>query len=77
MEPHEVTDHQSLSVFVAGLRSEGTESWENETLDRYLEALAAWLADSPGYFANRGEAVPEEPSWMLIANMLAAARTYE
>ena len=50
---------------------------ENGSLDRYLEALAAWTEDLDGYFANRGEATPGQPSWRLMARMLLAARLYE
>jgi hypothetical protein len=30
-----------------------------------------------GYFSNRGEQIPEEPSWSLIATIFAAAAVYE
>ena len=59
------------------LRAGGSAEWENAALDDYLEALSAWIADSPGYFANRGEEPPEQPSWSLVAMMLAAARSHE
>ncbi|MET8030045.1 DUF7660 family protein [Streptomyces avermitilis] len=51
--------------------------WENPSLDRYLEALAAWTDDMDGYFGNRGEPVPDRPDWSLIAGMLRAACFYE
>ena len=46
------------------------EGWENSTLDRYLDAMAAWLEDS-GKKDNR------PPSWELIGDMLKAAKIYE
>jgi len=52
-------------------------SWENDSLEGFLKAWSAWLRDMDGYFINRGEGVPAEPSWQLIAQMLLAARTYE
>jgi hypothetical protein len=30
-----------------------------------------------GYFVRQGRAVPEAPSWQLVAQMLLAARVYE
>lgn len=45
-------------------------AWENPTLDRYLEAMQAWLEDS-------GRQQDEPPSWDLIVRMLKAARIYE
>ncbi|MFC9431990.1 hypothetical protein [Streptomyces sp. NPDC056987] len=57
--------------------SEGGSSWENTSLEDFLEALAGWLQDMPGVFANRSEPVPEQPDWKLVARMIMAARTYE
>lgn len=52
-------------------------TWEHQDLDSYFHALAAWAEDMDGYFRNRTEAIPEQPSWKLLAQMLAAARVYE
>ena len=52
-------------------------SWENSDLDTFLDALAAWTRDMDGWFKNRGEPLPDVPSWELFAHMLLAARTYE
>jgi len=53
------------------------EIWTNQSLEAYLEALAAWARDMDGYFMGRGEAPPAEPTWELFGQMLLAARTYE
>ncbi|MGI8554126.1 MAG: DUF7660 family protein [Dehalococcoidia bacterium] len=69
-----------LVAFIRTLRCSLTDnpsSWENADLMTYLDALAAWIEDMDGYFRNRGEAVPERPSWQLLAQMLSAARVYE
>jgi hypothetical protein len=50
--------------------NENTDSWENPTLDRFLEAMAAWLEDS-------GKKHDEPPSWELIIRMMQAAKIYE
>ena len=55
---------------------EGGPHWENAALPAYLDALAAWVADSPGYYANRGEPVPSV-DWQVFADALQAARSYE
>ena len=49
---------------------ENPESWENPTLERYLEAMGAWLE------AWDRKHHPE-PSWELIKEMLEAAKIYE
>lgn len=56
---------------------EEPERWQNNNLEDFLRAWSAWLEDMDGYFLNRSEPVPEEPSWRLIAQMLLAARVYE
>ena len=45
-------------------------SWENPTLDRYLESMAAWLE-------SYGDKHAPEPSWDFIVQMLEAAKIYE
>ena len=49
---------------------EDPEHWENPTLERYLDAMRAWLNDSK----NKNL---EQPSWDLIVQMLRAAKIYE
>ena len=49
---------------------EKPDSWENPSLERYLDAMAAWLEDS-------GRKSNQPPSWDLIIDMLKAAKIYE
>lgn len=53
------------------------EEWENRDLPSFLEAMAAWVDDMDGYYRNRGEAVPEQPTWKMLVQILQAARVYE
>ena len=53
------------------------EEWENRDLPSYLEAMAAWVEDMDGYYQNRGEAMPDQPSWKTLEDILQAARVYE
>jgi hypothetical protein len=52
-------------------------AWENATLERYLEALASALADLDGAYAVRGETLPDQPTWRLVAELLVMASDYE
>lgn len=52
-------------------------SWENASLDRYIEALGAWVADMDGYYLNQDKPAPQLPDWKVVADMLMAARHYE
>ena len=52
-------------------------TWENGTLERYLEALQAVLMDWPGRFANGGKPINEDLTWQLFGEALLAASIYE
>ncbi|MGW6921837.1 DUF7660 family protein [Streptomyces sp. NPDC054950] len=65
-----------LAAALADLRDR-PEEWENRTLENFLEAWGAWVGDMRGWCANRGEVVPEQPDWHLLASMVMAARIYE
>ncbi|MBM4779663.1 MAG: hypothetical protein GQE15_18315 [Archangiaceae bacterium] len=51
--------------------------WENAEVDSFLLAAASWVEDMDGYYENRGEPVPKEPSWHVVADIFQAAKTYE
>ena len=53
------------------------DAWTNPDLSSFLEALGAWTSDMEGYFKNRGETAPEQPTRATFAQMLLAARVYE
>ena len=75
-----VVTREALADFVRALRDEHRtepEAWENNDLDRFLDALAAWITDSPGYWENRDEPAPEQPDWGWVALALRAATGYE
>lgn len=50
--------------------------WENQTLGRYLQALAAWLDDSDHYYTNQHRVRPSN-AWEIINDALQAATVYE
>jgi hypothetical protein len=51
-------------------------NWGNHALPDYLEAFAAWLADSDGHYGKREAPVPWD-SWQVVATALQAATAYE
>ncbi|MBO1333975.1 hypothetical protein J3486_22335 [Streptomyces sp. VRA16 Mangrove soil] len=81
MEPNErLADREALSGFLRLLRQDyeaSGDQWENRTLDSFLEALEAWVADAPGWYANHGQELPREGDWAFMARALSAARFYE
>lgn len=54
-----------VSQMLDDLRAHPTK-WENPTLERFLDALAASLEALPGLYANRGERYPTQPTWKLL-----------
>ena len=76
----QVKSRSDLVRFVEALRIDHENNpgdWENATLPRFLEALAAWVESMEGYYRNQGLEFSEEQPWALFASMLLAARTYE
>jgi hypothetical protein len=75
-----IRTRQDLAQFVLALHGDlltNRGRWENQDLERFLEAMAAWISDMDGYFLNQGIAEPERPSWGLVGQMLLAASMYE
>lgn len=75
---------QSRSDLVAFVRSLvegfcGNEAGKSHlNTEEYLEALAAWLDESDGYYGYRGERpLAGEIKWKQVGEMLLAAKTYE
>jgi hypothetical protein len=76
----QIESRQDLIEFIKALHNDylkHSSDWENPTLERFLEALAASTEDMDGYFRSRGEPVPSQPSWRLVGNMLYSAKIYE
>ena len=75
-----IQNHKDLSEFIGKLRRdylENPDSWENQDLPSYLEALAAWLSDSGGYYRNTDQPMPTAETWKTIATILYASKIYE
>ncbi|MCA9075567.1 MAG: hypothetical protein KDA93_11080 [Planctomycetaceae bacterium] len=74
-----VKSREDLERFIFDLLDDNDAfEWDNETAYAYLQAMAAWLHDSEGFYHNIGE--PHDPnhaSWQLFADMLQAAAVYE
>lgn len=68
---------RSREDFVAFLRAltadlhDKPETWENGSLERFLEALAVCAED------RKSEPAPQQANWKALADMLMAAKVYE
>jgi hypothetical protein len=75
-----IVSKEDLADFIETLRDDflkDPSAWENHTVDRYLDAMAAWVRDMDGYYKNAREIPPTLPTWQTIADILSAARIYE
>lgn len=76
-----VRSRSELAAFVATLHANLVSDpgrWENTTLPEFLNALACYLDDLPGYCHNNAPGVdPEAATWSLLAVALAGASVYE
>ena len=80
INPEDIKTKNDLVKFVESLAKEAStasKDWENEDLPSFLEAMAAWIEDMDGYYKNRGEPIPSQPSWKTIGEILKAATIYE
>ena len=78
LTPDSVASRADLVAYAYQLSSQaGAANCENQTTNRYLEALSAWANDMDGFFLNRGQRLDEVPVWNLLAHMLTAALYYE
>lgn len=80
MSERTVADRDRLVATLRALAAECANGpparWENDTLPRYLEALARWLQDCDGYYANQGVPLPTS-GWEIVRDALDAATVYE
>jgi len=59
----------AIEALLADLKK-NPETWENPSLEAFLEAMAAWVEDW-------GRKHNPPPSWEFIIQMLTAAKIYE
>ncbi|MFD0393493.1 hypothetical protein ACFQ3Z_17345 [Streptomyces nogalater] len=56
-----IADREAFVAFLARLRADyeaDGPQWENPTLDRFLEALEAWVKGSAAWYRNVGDELP-------------------
>jgi hypothetical protein len=77
-DPSSVRSRDDFAAFVetalADFTSGGADAWENGSLERFLDALAAV---SNARTVDRGTSSQEAATWQLFAALLAAATGYE
>ena len=75
-----INTEDDFVVFVQALAEDLNKNrleWENDSLERYLEAIAAWSQNIDSYFKNTNQPLPENVNWRIIGQILLAAKVYE
>ena len=76
-----VTDRSTFIKFLELLRkdlSNNFDSWENQNLNNFLEAMTIYTEDIQDYYDNIGQDInADEPSWRVFADIFKGARIYE
>lgn len=76
-----VHDRQTFINFLHAFHSDfkkNPDLWENNTLESFLEALAAYAEDLQGYYDNLELPLDvDKPSFRVFADMLKGASVYE
>ncbi len=81
LEDHaSIHSREDFVVFVRALRKDlhdNPASWENPNLERFLEALGAWVEDTYNLYLKQGKPIPQHLDWKAVGDMLMAAKMYE
>ncbi|MEN3931777.1 hypothetical protein WJT86_12000 [Microvirga sp. W0021] len=77
---NEISTKEQLAEHISSLRlslEHEPNSWENISLEQYLEAMEAWILDIDGYAKNLSDEAVLSPSGATFAKILSAAKVYE
>lgn len=72
-----IASRQDLASFVRALLEDlkkNPDDWENLTIERYLESMAAWIIDADAYFRDQSS---PKPTWETVGAILIAPKFYE
>ncbi len=75
-----IATKEDLVAFIRALRTDllrNPQGWENDSLERYLEAMGAWTDVMENFFRNESRDMEAEPKWRLFGEMLFAATMNE
>ncbi len=76
-----VNNRKDFIEFLVLLRKDfinNPTGWENNTLERFLEALSIYAEDIQGHYDNTKQGVnANEPNWQTFADIFKGAIVYE
>ena len=78
---HGITDRQTFIRFLEVFQQDlidNRQSWENKTLEDFLEALTRYTQDIQGFYNNTKQDInADKASWQVFADLLQGAKVYE
>jgi hypothetical protein len=75
-----VETRDDLAMFISRLKADlesNQKDWENPTLERFLEAMEAWVGSMDSYAKNMEDKECLNPSWRTFAKILLVSSIYE
>jgi hypothetical protein len=76
-----VTDRKSFIEFIGLLHQDfcfNSDSWENNNLENFLEAMERYANEIQGYYDNTNQnVIADEPSWQTFADIFKGSMMYE
>lgn len=75
-----VRTREEFADFICALKEDlelNPSEWENPTLERFLDAMEAWVRALNFYAANSGDEKALVASWQTFAKILIASKVYE
>jgi hypothetical protein len=75
-----IRSREDFVSFVRALRADlydNPETWENGSLERFLEALAASAQNLDCGHVKQGKPALQQPDWKELGDMLMAAKVFE
>jgi hypothetical protein len=81
IQDFKVSDLPSFAKFIELLREDymnNPATWENKSIDDFLEAMSRYALDIQGYYDNTQQKVDaSDASWKTFADILIGASMYE
>ncbi|WP_205297923.1 hypothetical protein [Pantoea sp. Cy-639] len=75
-----IKTREEFADFICELKDDlelNSGEWENPTLERFLDAMEAWVRAMSFYAMNSGDEEALIPSWQTFAKILFASKIYE
>lgn len=77
---YKISNKEDLTRFIGKLIEDlknNPETWENLSLENYLESMQSWLDDMEGWEKNFNINMSKINTWELIGIILLASKMYE